>query len=438
MRSEPGACTQAIEPMKHWVRRVACCAALWPGLIHAQDTPPEFSPAEIRAIARHGPWPQPVLPDASNRASGNADAIALGRALFFDVRLSPKRDMACATCHQPARAFTDGRDRAQGRARLDRNTPGLWGAGLGHWFGWDGGSDSLWSFALRPMLNPLELGASAAHVARLLRGDATYACLHRNAFGTAPRTVAGVPRAKPGAPRTVPAAPHAPPAARSSADERLLADAAKALAAFIETLHSGKSAFDELHGALARGDAAAAARYPLDARRGLRIFTGCGQCAVCHFGSNFSNGEFHEIGIPYLIAPGRVDPGRQGGIKRVRADKYNRLGAFSDDASRASGSRTQHVAESHASFGQFKTPSLRNVELTAPYMHNGSLATLRDVVRHYSELPEDRLHQDGEALLKPLRLTQSESDDLVAFLRTLTSQSFAEVNAAPVVCQPRR
>ena len=402
----------------------ALCVAGSPGVTPAQDNPAEYSAAEKRAIARHGPWPQPGLPDASNRVSGNADAIALGRALFFDARLSPKSDMACATCHQPGRGFTDGRDRAQGRERLDRNTPGLWNAGFGYWFGWDGGADSLWSFALRPMLNPLELGATASHVAKLLRGDATYACLHRNAFATAPRAV--------------PAAPRAAPASRSSADEPVLVDAAKALAAFMETLHSGKSAFDDLHDALARGDMAAAARYPGDARRGLRIFAGRGQCAACHFGVNFSNGEFHEIGIPYGLAPGRVDAGRQGGIKRVRADKFNRLGAFSDDATRASGSRTRHVAESHASFGQFKTPSLRNVELTAPYMHNGSLATLRDVVRHYSEIPEDRLHQDGEALLKPLRLTEAESDDLVAFLRTLTSQSFPAVNAAPVECRLRR
>lgn len=409
----------------------ALCVAGSPGLTQAQDNGADYSPAEKRAIARHGPWPQPILPDASNRVSGNAAAITLGRALFFDARLSSKSDMACATCHQPGRAFTDGRDRAHGRERLDRNTPGLWNAGLGHWFGWDGGSDSLWSFALRPILNPLELGATASHVAQLLRADVTYACLHRNAFGTASRAAAATLRLPKDAP---PAAASAP----GGADERMLVDAAKALAAFIETLQPGKSAFDDLHDALARGDMAAAARYPETARRGLRIFAGRGQCAACHFGPNFSNGEFHEIGIPYLLAPGRVDAGRQGGIKRVRADKYNRLGAFSDDATRASGSRTRHVAESHATFGQFKTPSLRNVELTAPYMHNGRLAALRDVVRHYSELPEDRLHQDGEALLKPLRLTESESDDLVAFLRTLTSQSFPEVNAAPVACQPRQ
>ncbi len=414
------------------------CLAAWPALLYAQAGTPDYSPAEKRAIARHGPWPQPMLPDASNRVSGNADAIALGRALFFDARLSSKGDMVCATCHQPGRAFTDGRDRAHGRERLNRNTPGLWNTGLGHWFGWDGGSDSLWSFALRPILNPLELGATASHVAQLLRADATYVCLHRNAFGTAPRAVPAATRAVPAGPRAVKDASRAATAAPSSADERVLVDAAKALAAFVETLQSGKSAFDDLHDALARGDMAAAARYPENARRGLRLFAGRGQCAVCHFGPNFSNGEFHEIGIPHLLAPGRVDAGRQGGIRRVRADQFNRLGGFSDDASRASGSRTRHLAESHATFGQFKTPSLRNVELTAPYMHNGSLATLRDVVRHYSELPEDRLHQDGEALLKPLRLTESESDDLVAFLRTLTSQSFPDVSAAPVACRPRQ
>ena len=121
----------------------------------------------------------------------------------------------------------------------------------------------------------------------------------------------------------------------------------------------------------------------------------------------------------------------------MRADKYNLLGAFSDDATRASGSRTLHLAENHASYGQFKVPTLRNVELTAPYMHDGRLATLRDVVRHYSELNEDRLHQDGEALLKPLRLSEQESEDLVAFLRTLTSRSFPDVNAAPAPCRRR-
>ena len=211
---------------------------------------------------------------------------------------------------------------------------------------------------------------------------------------------------------------------------------AKALAAYLETLQSGKSDFDLLHDALARGDLGAASNYPAAARRGLAIFTGKGNCSTCHFGPNFSNSEFHDIGIPYSLGPGRVDAGRHGGIRRVKEDKYNLLGRYSDDASRASGSRTRHVAENHATFGQFKVPSLRNVALTAPYMHNGRLATLTDAVRHYSELNEERLHQDGEALLKPLRLSAGEIADLVAFLETLTSRSFADVSPALTPCLP--
>ena len=82
---------------------------------------------------------------------------------------------------------------------------------------------------------------------------------------------------------------------------------------------------------------------------------------------------------------------------------------------------TRHVELQHRNFGEWRVPSLRNVALTAPYMHNGSLATLRDVVRHYSELNEERLHADGERILKPLRLTQAEAEDLVAFLESLTA-----------------
>ena len=146
----------------------------------------EAAPEELRNIQRHGPWPQPVPRDPSNRASGKAEAIALGRALFFEARQSPRGDLSCAVCHQPGRALTDGRARAQGgaaRPRLDRNVPGLWNTGHARWYGWDGGSDSLWSFALRPLLHPDEMGATPAHVAQILRSDATLACRYRNAFG---------------------------------------------------------------------------------------------------------------------------------------------------------------------------------------------------------------------------------------------------------------
>jgi cytochrome c peroxidase len=144
-----------------------------------------------------------------------------------------------------------------------------------------------------------------------------------------------------------------------------------------------------------------------------------------------SNRVSGDVGIPFVIAPGRVDAGRHEGIKRLRSDPLNLLGKYSDDASGASATKTRHVEPTHASFGQFKTPSLRNVALTAPYMHNGRLATLRDVVRHYSELDPDRVHADGEALLRPLNLSPRESDDPVAFLESLTDPRAAEPPGRP-------
>jgi cytochrome c peroxidase len=136
-------------------------------------------------------------------------------------------------------------------------------------------------------------------------------------------------------------------------------------------------------------------------------------------GPAFTNGEFHDTGIPFFIEPGRVDPGRHEGIKKLLSSKFNLLGPYNDDPKRTSATGTRHVALEHRNFGEFRTPSLRNLALTAPYMHNGRLATLRDVVHHYSTISPDRLHSDGEAILKPLQLSEQESRDLVAFLESL-------------------
>jgi cytochrome c peroxidase len=211
----------------------------------------------------------------------------------------------------------------------------------------------------------------------------------------------------------------APPRA-GAADERVLVGAVKALAAFVETLGTGPTPFDEFRDALVRGDHAAAARYPAGARRGLVTFVGPGQCSVCHVGPQFTNGEFHDVGVPYALGGGRVDAGRHEGLKRLRADRLNLVGPYNEDATGTAAVKTRHVEPHHANFGQFKTPSLRNAALTAPYMHDGRLATLRDVVRHYSRLDLERIHTHGEQLLRPLGLSEAEIDDLVAFLESLT------------------
>lgn len=280
--------------------------------------------AEERArIIAYGPWP-PALPhDASNRVSGKPEAIAFGERLFFDPRLSGTGSVLCATCHVPFRHFQDARAKAFGLEPAERNTPSLLNVALYRWFGWDGGHDSLWSQSLRPLLDAREMRSSPGHVAALIR--ARYVPDYERAFQ-----------------RPLPAD-----------DEAVFVDAGKALAAYQETLLSGRTPFDEFRDALEGGDLASAMRYPPAAQRGAALFVGKGGCAACHAGPAFTNAT---------VQAGKPPP------------------------------------------GPFRVPGLRNVALTAPYMHDGRLATLGEVVSEHA----------------PAKLSAHERDDLVAFLRSLT------------------
>ena len=355
------------------------------------QAPVDWSEAEIRLVGQHGPWPPPPVRDPSNRISDTPAGIALGEYLFNDARLSGDGLMSCATCHQAGRDWSDGRARGKARADLDRRTPSLWNVGHSHWFGWTGAGDSLWAQSIRPILDPEEMGGSWARVARLLREDKDLACGYDRAFGTKP----------------------------DSDDERLLVDAAKALAAFQATLVSPRIRFDAFRDALVAGDREAAARYGLPEQRGLKLFVGEGNCNACHFGPRFTNGEFGDIGIAFFVRPGEVDSGRLGGIAALVASPFNLLGRYNDDPSGTSARRTQHVRRLHSNFGEFRVPGLRQVGRSAAFMHNGGFATLEDVVRHYSEVSPDRLHSDGTPLVRPLGLSAQQSTDLVAFLRSL-------------------
>jgi cytochrome c peroxidase len=297
----------------------ACITLLLAALaLTANAAASEFGPEEIRKILLHGPWPPPWRADPSNRVSGQPEAINLGERLFFEPRLSGTGSVLCATCHVPFRGFHDARPRALGLEQVERNTPSLLNARFNRWFGWDGAQDNLWAQSIRPLLDPKEMRATPAHVAGLVRKN--YSNEYQAVFGPSPAT-----------------------------DEEILVGVGKALAAFQETLVTGRTPFDDFRDALERGDDAAG--YPLAAQRGLRIFVGKGNCSACHSGPQFANGGFADTGAPFLV----------------------------------------------------RVPGLRNVARTAPYMHDGSLATLRDVVRFHSELNE------------------SEVGDLVAFLESLTA-----------------
>jgi cytochrome c peroxidase len=347
----------------------------------------EFSQEEIARILQHGPWPPPKRRDPSNRVSGKREAIAFGEKLFFEPRLSGTGSVLCATCHAPFRAFQDARARGFGLQDVDRNTPSILNVRFYRWYGWDGAHDSLWSQSLRPLLDAREMNATPAHVAASVRK--LFSTEYERAFGGA------IP----------------------GDDEAVLVDVGKALAAFQETLVSRRTPFDEFRDALARGEASP---YGEKEKRGLKIFVGKGNCSTCHFGPHFTNGEFADTGVPFFVAPGRVDAGRHAGIQKLRGSPFSLVGKYNDDPARSTATGTQRVELQHRNFGEWRVPGLRNVALTAPYMHNGSVATLRDVVKHYSELNEERLHADGERILNPLKLSPAEIEELVTFLESLS------------------
>ena len=355
-----------------------------------------FTRAEVSSILAHGPWPAPTSRDPSNRVSGNPVAVEFGTHLFFEPRLSGKGNVACGTCHVPERNWTDNMHRGVGNAEMDRNTPTLMNVRLGPWFGWDGAADSLWSQSIRPILEPRELGSSPRHVAELVRNDEQLACRYRKTFGAAPSP---------------------------TDDEAVLVDVAKALAAFQETLQSGRTPFDQFRDQLARGEPYSDWHYSPAAQRGLKLFIGKAGCNACHTGPNFTGDEFHNTGIASKTRDGQVDSGRSSGIQKLRESRYNLLGPYNDDPSAGGAVRTRQAAKEPRAAGAFKVPSLRNTMLTAPYGHHGEVTSLAEMVRHYSEVGHGRVPGNSGSKLQPLNLTEREQKDLVVFLESLNTFS---------------
>ncbi len=351
-----------------------------------------LAPHERVLLDSFGPWPQPVPADPGNELSGLAWAEALGERLFADPLLSGDEQFSCASCHKAELAFTDGIPLAVATGVHVRNTQGLLDIAQQRWFGWDGGADSLWAASLRPILAKVELNGDIPTVAERLRARPEVMSTLRQ-WGDVPAD-----------------------------DEALVVLASKAIGAYLRTLESGRTPFDEYRDAVVAGTDSAS-DYPADARRGLSIFFGDANCSVCHFGPNFSNREFHDTGRPFFTGVGEVDPGRYTGIQRLRSDPYNLLGGFSVDVSAHDERKTRTVTLDQNNFGQWRTPSLRNLAYTAPYTHDGSLATLRDVVDAYADIDPERIHGNGEALIRPLDLSEQQREDLVAFLKTLSVES---------------
>lgn len=333
------------------------------------------------------PVPAGVLPPDVPADNPPTTAKAeLGRTLYFDTRLSTDGTVGCVTCHDPRKGFADGRVTAAGvgGATGTRNSPTVLNAAFGVTQFWDGRADTLEAQAVQPLVNPIEHGfADHAAVVARVRELSEYPPLFQAAFGD---------------------------------DEVSIERVGQAIATFERTLITLEAPIDRY----LAGDEGA---IPESARRGWELFNGKARCNTCHGRIDvlplFTDDLFHNIGV---------------GMEGIEFEAVSRRAAVSVEA----GESVDELALSDAEaselgrflvtrepkdIGAFKTPQLRNVELTAPYMHDGSEATLEQVIAFYDRGGNDNPYLDGG--MRPLNLTDQEKADLVELMKAFTSDDLA-------------
>jgi cytochrome c peroxidase len=308
---------------------------------------PEPSLASRDAVWR-SIFVRPVQNAAPVADPANDAKVALGALLFTDTRLSGDGRRACASCHDPARGFTDGLAKAQARdgSALKRNAPSLFNLAWAPHFFADGRAATLEDQARVPITAADEMAGDFATITARLSADAEMAGRFAKSFPSKPEVN----------------------------ETHVLA----ALATYERTLVSPETRFDQW----VKGDDAALTPQE---REGFSLFVGKGGCVGCHGGWRFTDDGLRDIGLP------GEDPGRSA------------------------------IVGSSPELRQFKTPGLRELMRTAPYMHDGSLATLRDVIDHYTGGFVKRPSLDSN-LVRDLRLADPEKEALIAFLKALSSQ----------------
>jgi cytochrome c peroxidase len=324
--------------------------------------------------------------------------VNLGRALFFDKRLSRDGTVSCAVCHDPARAFTDSNVVAEGvgAKKGTRNSPTILNSMFSELLFWDGRALSLEDQVSHPLMSSFEMGMDTEQeLVRRVSAISDYRRQFRQVF---------------------------------KAEGIRMSTIAKAIAAYERTLLSGNSPFDRF----STGNTAAITATQL---RGWELFKGKAECIECHTYSLdspfFTDFKFHNTGaaandslFETFVNNLAASPGSATLTLLAHSDGVSELGRYT-------------VTKQQADIGAFKTPTLRDVELTSPYMHNGSLKTLIDVVRFYNRGGTPNSHLDTR--MKPLQLTEAEINDLVEFMRALTSadvlkdcQTFTPQTRAPI------
>ncbi|MEK9648090.1 MAG: cytochrome c peroxidase [Gammaproteobacteria bacterium] len=361
----------------------------------------------------------PVPDDPSNAVDTVPLAAELGHALFFDARLSANNQISCAFCHRPDMRFTDRMDKASALGQSRRNTPSIVGLAFSPWLYWDGRRDSLWSQALSPLEDPQEQGGNRMAIARLVTSDKEYASQYEIIFRELP-DFSDRSRFPDNAAPDLNNDWSDAWAGMMDTDQQLVnqtfANVGKAIAAYERLMVPSPSRFDQYAEAIINNDAPGDI-FSNDEVKGLRLFIGKGRCMECHNGPLFTNNEFHNTGI--LSYPGDLpDRGRIDGVREVRQNKFNCLGPYSD-AGEGQCLELTHAREGIELIGALKTPSLRNLAGTAPYMHKGQIATLSETLNHYNRAPLAMIgHNEAE---EPLGLLPFEIKQLEAFLLTLTA-----------------
>lgn len=395
-----------------------------PGL--KDDGAPNFVAEEKQYIFSLSPQGTP--PDnPSNAVANNPQAAHFGQFIFYDTRLSGNNTLSCASCHNPTQGWSDGRPQAVGLQTGRRNSPSLWNVAYQRWCFWDGRSDSLWSQALQPLESPAEMGLSRVTLYKRFRENKDLKEGYEAVFGSFPMAQGDLPQAarpseqKDAQEQALNRAWQSIPVADQEIINRFAANIGKALEAFERRIVSGPSDFDRFVQGLRNNDLELQKVLPVAAQEGLRLFIGRGQCVLCHTGPSFSDAEFHNIGLP-KVSGLELDAGRYAGIPALLQDPLNALGVYSDvDQDDPWLDKLHYLAQQEGNQGAFKTPSLREVSATAPYMHDGRFQSLEEVLSFYSApAPEVALGR-REDTIQALNLTAEEIQQLVAFLKSLNS-----------------
>lgn len=355
--------------------------------------------------------------DPSNRWTGNSAAIALGEKLFFDTGLSADGSVACASCHVTDGAFRPNESRPATASRGFRTVMPVQGAAFQEFFFWDGRKDSLWSQALGPLENPDEHGLTrtevVAYLARHYPDD--IAALTGQSIDPA---LADLPPASPTGSRTARKAWRALDDETRTQVDDLFATAGKSIAAFETDLPLPQSAWEDIVQAAATDPAS----VPAPVARGFYLFSGKARCSSCHNGPLFSDGDFHNTGLPQRAGQ-PVDMGRQAGLSDLMSDPFNCLGPNSDAKPDQCPKLTYLSLSMERALGTFRTPSLRGVAQRQVLGHGGQFTALDQMLDHYNTAPLGphgrMVGQTTLSELIPLGLTPQELADLKAFLETL-------------------